>query len=475
MLRLCPQTIRLCAGISRREAVRVGGLSALGLSLPQLLTARTAQAAGEFVPTSGSGISQSRARSVILFWLTGGPPQHETWDPKPEAPDTVRGPFAPIATDTPGLHISELMPRTSRLTRHLAVLRGVVSHDNAHSSSGYQMLTGVPHVPLSRENVTAQAPNLSPSLGAITRVLRPDRGGLPSAITLPRHIANVGEIVWPGQDAGFLGRRYDPWLLTCDPSAEDFRIPDLALPVDVPAQRVDRRHELLTQIDGVSRHLDRQDSVRSFSQHFGQAFDLLRGRGARQAFDLTQEPDAVRDRYGRTRFAQSVLLARRLVEAGVSLVQVNWQRLDGRENNGSWDIHKSFVPCCRDFLCPIMDQSFSALLEDLDDRGLLDETLVAWVGEFGHTPRINARAGRDHWGSCFSVALAGGGIRGGTVFGASDREAAHPVSGRVEPRDIAATIFHCMGFSPETQITDQQGRPLPISRGHVIEPILQAM
>ncbi|MHC4875194.1 MAG: DUF1501 domain-containing protein, partial [Planctomycetota bacterium] len=264
MLRLNEQGVRLCDGVSRREAVRIGGLGALGLTLPQLLAASGARAATAANATSQPGVAFGKAKSVILFWLAGGPPQHETWDPKPDAPENIRGPFGPIPTQTPGLHISELMPRTAQLTDRLAVLRGVVSRDNSHSSSGYQMLTGVPHVPLSRENATAKAPNLWPSLGAITRTLRSDRGGLPAAITLPRHIANVGEIVWPGQDGGFLGRQYDPWLLTCDPSDEKFQVPDLALPEDVPFGRVGRRRDLLGQLDSVARHLDQQNSVQSF-------------------------------------------------------------------------------------------------------------------------------------------------------------------------------------------------------------------
>lgn len=465
MLNLSRRQIRLCDGVSRREAIRVGGLGALGVSLPQLIQARTAAA-------GGTGRAFGKAKSVILFWLTGGPPQHETWDPKPEAPDKIRGEFGAIASKTPGLFVGELMPRTAQLTDRIAVLRAVVSGDNSHSSSGYQMLTGVPHIPLSRENVTAKAPNLYPSLGAIVRTQRPDGGGLPAAVTLPRRIANVGEIVWPGQDAGFLGRQFDPWLLTCDPNDPKFSVPDLSLPEDTSATRFSKRRSLLDQFDTAAQYLGEQRTVRRFSQHTGQALDLLTGNGARRAFAINDEPDSVRDRYGRTKFGQSVLLARRLVEAGVSLVQVNWQRIEGKENNGSWDIHKSFAPCVRDFLMPMMDQTFSALIEDLDQRGMLDETLVAWVGEFGHTPKINARAGRDHWGSCYSCALAGAGIQGGVVHGHSDGHAAYPVSGRVTPGDIAATIFHSMGYEPETIIRDQTERPMPISRGHVIEAVL---
>lgn len=456
---------------SRRDAIQAGGLGAIGLTLPQLLASRSAKA-DEDSRAGGRGLAFGKAKSVILFWLTGGPPQHETWDPKPEAPAQIRGEFGAIASRTPGLNVCELMPKTAQLTDRLAVLRAVVSGDNSHSSSGYQMLTGVPHIPLSRENVVSKPPNVLPSLGAIVRTLREDRGGLPAAITLPRYIANVGEILWPGQDAGILGRQFDPWLLVCDPNDPKFEIPDLALPRDTPQKRFDARRGLLRQLAESARHLNGARSVRQFDTHSAQAIDLLSGSRARQAFRLDEESDATRDRYGRTKFGQSVLLSRRLVESGVSLVQVNWQRIEGKENNGSWDIHKSYAPCCRDFLLPIMDQSFSALIEDLEDRGLLDETLVAWIGEFGHTPKVNARAGRDHWGNVFSCALAGAGIQGGIVHGASDKHAAFPVSGRVAPRDIAATIFHSLGYSPETLMYDQAGRPMPISRGHVIDAVL---
>jgi hypothetical protein len=381
MISIHERNLKLCDGVSRREAMRVGGLGALGLSLPQLIASREAQAA------TGAGLAFGKAKSVLLFWLSGGPPQHESWDPKPNAPAAIRGPFNPIATKTPGMSIGELMPQTALHSEKIAVLRAVVSRDNSHSSSGYQMLTGVPHIPLSRENVVSKAPNLAPALGAIMRQLRPDQGGLPAAITLPKHIANVGEIVWPGQGGGLLGHQYDPWLLTCDPSEKDFEIPELALRKETPALRFQKRRSLLSQIDSSARHLAAQQSVQRFDQHAQKALDLVTGRGAQNAFAMNEESDATKDRYGRTKFAQSVLLGRRLIESGVSLVQVNWQQLKGKENNGSWDTHAKHNECLKDFLMPIMDQCFSALLEDLEDRGMLDETLVAWVGEFGHTDR----------------------------------------------------------------------------------------
>ncbi|MCA9058730.1 MAG: DUF1501 domain-containing protein [Planctomycetaceae bacterium] len=459
-----------CSGPSRRQALQAGGLSALGLTLPQLLNGR--KAAAQSPPQTDHAPGFGKAKSVLLFWLLGGPPQHETWDPKPNAPAEIRGEFGAIETVVPGIQIGELMPRTASLVDQLAILRAVVTKDQAHSSSGYQMLTGVPHIPLSQENVTARLPNLAPSQAAIMRALRPDRDGLPSAIRLPRHIANDGEIVWPGQDAGMLGRKFDPWLLTCDPSLPDFRVPDLAFPDDISSHRFDRRRELLSQLDDLRLRNDSRSAAGRFTAQTSQAFDLLSGGAARRAFSLHEEPDSVRDRYGRYRFGQSMLLARRLIEAGVSLVQVNWTRVENSGNNGSWDTHKNHFIDLKGFLMPMMDQTFTALLEDLQQRGLLDETLVVWVGEFGHTPKINGNAGRDHWGNCFSIAMAGAGIRGGIVHGESDGHAAYPVSGIVSPADITATIFHSLGYSPDTMIEDQTGRPMPITRGHVIREIL---
>lgn len=447
--------------------MQIGGLSALGVSLPQLLH-RSVQAKPIEEASPGFG----RAKSVIMLWLLGGPPQHETWDPKPDAPKEVRGDYRPISSVVPGIQVGELMPRTAMHTDKMAVLRAVVTKDQAHSSSGYQMLTGVPHAPLSQENVTSKAPNLSPSHAAIMRALQPDRDGTPSAIALPYHIANDGEILWPGQTAGILGRKYDPWLLKCDPSQPNFRIPDLAFPDDVSTARFTARRALLSQLDPVRETIERVSASGRFSQQTEQAFNLLTGSASRRAFEINEESTETRDRYGRNRFGQSVLLARRLVEAGVSLVQVNWTRVEDIKGNGSWDTHSNHFADLRDHLMPRMDMACSALLQDLDERGLLDETLVVWLGEFGHTPRINGHAGRDHWGNCFSIALGGAGIKGGTVHGESDAHAAFPVSGIVSPADITATIFHCLGYSPETMLYDQTDRPFPLSRGHVIREIV---
>jgi hypothetical protein len=463
-------SIQQSGDLTRRDWLRVGGVELSTLALPALASAATEPGAQPQVRASGAF---GKAKAVIVIFLGGGPPQHETWDPKPEAPEEIRGGFGSIATRTPGLSVGELMPLTAQLTDQIAVLRAMVTNDNSHSSSGYHMMTGVPHIPPNSENAVSKVPNLAPHWGATTRYVRQtDWRGVPPAITIPTRIANTGEVVWPGQTGGVLGPRFDPWLLTCDPSLPQFNVPDLTPPADVPQQRFERRQSLLEEVD---RHLAGSVGSNPFAgyqRQSQQALELLSGAHARRAFDLSLESETTRNRYGRTRWAQSVLLARRLVEAGVSLVQVNWCRVDGEPNGGSWDTHDRHNDLLKRYLMPWMDQAYSALLTDLSERGLLDETLVLWVGEFGHTPRFNARAGRDHWGQCFSIALAGGGVRGGVVHGKSDQQAAFPQSGRVDPHDLHATVFHCLGHSPDTILTDTEGRPHPLSRGRVIEEIL---
>jgi hypothetical protein len=462
MLRIHLDRPRLCDGPTRREWLCVGGLSSLGLSLPGLLAAR------ESAPRKSG-----KARACILLFHLGGPPQQETWDPKPEAPAEVRGEFKPIATSVPSISVCELMPRTARLVDRIALVRSVSTDDNAHSSSGYWMLTGVSHQPPNSENAKPGAPNDWPCVGALVQKLRPGNGSLPAAVTLPEHIWNNGGLTWPGQDGGFLGRSADPWLIHCQPHEPGFGIPALALPAEVPPLRLDGRAALLAS---VNRHLDRVDAsaaLARFDQRSRQAFDLLRAGKARKAFRLDDEPGRLRDRYGRNRWGQSLLLARRLVEAGVSLVQVNWTRMPGdTEDSPAWDTHQKNAPRLKNNLMPPMDLAYSALLEDLGARGLLDEVLVVWAGEFGRTPKINPAAGRDHWGHVFSVALAGGGIRGGQVVGASDRIAGFVRDNKVRPQDLTATVFHCLGHAPDTEVHDALGRPLPVSRGQVIRPLV---
>lgn len=464
MFRLLDHGYSLCDGYTRREWLRIGGVALGGLTMADLAQIQRISAA--------SSKPAGRAKAVIVVGLVGGPPQHETWDPKPDAPAEIRGEFKPIASRTPGLRVCELMPRTARLTDRIAVLRAVSTNDNAHSSSGYHMLTGVPHQPANVESAIPKAPNNWPSMGAVVRYLRRDTGGLPAAITIPEHIWNDGNFPWPGQDAGLLGRRHDPWLVQCDPSDDAAPQPSLTLPDEIPPLRFDERRSLLDQVNHHFDAVHRSGVSSDYSAHVRKAVDLVSAAKARRAFDLRQEPQTVRDRYGRSRFAQSVLLARRLVEAGVSLVQINWTRIKDKPNQGGWDTHQKNNESLKTLLMPMMDQVYSALLEDLEQRGLLDETLVVWFGEFGRTPRFNGQAGRDHWGHVFSLALAGGGIRGGVVHGTSDKIGAYPASGMVEARDLHATIFHCLGYSPDTEMRDSLNRPLPISRGRVIGAVV---
>jgi hypothetical protein len=464
MLNLQAHGARLCDGLTRREVLRAGSLGLVGLSLPELLRSRQLQAAPSIArPARG------RAKSCIILFLMGGPPQHSTWDPKPDAPSEIRGEFKAIATSVPGIQISELMPCTARQMDKVCLMRAVSSTDNAHSSSGYYMLTGHAHQPMNAENVNPGPPNNYPSMGAIMRRLKTTGPGLPASITLPNRIFNTDGSVWPGQDGGFLGHGADPWLFTCQPHAADFRIPDFNLPLGVSAPRLDGRRSLLDQVNRGLDAVSRTGVLNYFDTQSQQAFDLVRSERSRRAFHLDREPDPVRDRYGRTPFGQSVLLARRLIEAGVSLVQVNWYRgPDEPSDNPCWDSHTNESQRLRTVLAPPMDQAYSALLEDLAARGMLDETLVVWTAEFGRTPRINGRGGRDHWGFVYATALAGGGVKGGQVIGSSDKIGGHPRDGRALPQDFTATIFHALGYSPDTEIHDNLGRPLPVSRGDVI-------
>lgn len=457
MLNICTNGPRLCDALTRREMLRIGGLGLLGLTLPQQL-----RAAG----------SNRRAKSCILLFLMGGPPQHSTWDPKPDATAEVRGPIGPISTNVPGIQIGELMPRLATQMDKIAILRAVSTGDNAHSSSGYYMMTGKPHQPMNFENANPGAPNNWPTLGAIVQRLRGNAGSVPGAVRLPHRIFNTDGSVWPGQDSGFLGSGADPWLLNCVPG-NSMRVSEFSLSADLPSGRLDDRRRLLTAVNQQIDAADRTGHLQRYDRQTQQAFDMLRSARAGHAFDLEREPVALRDRYGRSPFGQSVLLSRRLVEAGVSLVQVNWYRGPNEpSDNPCWDSHVNEPQRLREVLVPPMDQAFAALIDDLTQRGMIDDTLVVCLAEFGRTPRYNGRGGRDHWGPVFSVALAGAGIRGGIVHGASDPIGAQPRDGRVLPEDLTATIFHCLGHSPDDEIHDNVNRPIPISRGQVIRHVL---
>ena len=436
---------------SRREALCVGGLGVLGLGLPRLLAGQAM--ARERAPGGWKG----KAKACILLFMWGGPSQLDTWDPKPDAPEEVRGEFRPIATNVPGVLISEHFPRLAKLADHYAIIRSMTHDDAAHLSSVHHILTGR-HAPKVKSDAEPPSRHDSPALGSALARLQPGDGAVPTFVTMPwivSHPAAPGGKA-PGQNAGWLGAAYDPFVLTADPSASGFTVPQLRRPDDLTVERLAARRELLNRLNAPNA----QDTGLDNSLH--QAMDLLTSDAAYRAFDLTREPVPVRERYGRNIHGQCVLLARRLIEAGVRLVCVNWHQ----DNQNFWDTHENNFPGLKNRLMPPSDLAFSALLEDLEQRGLLDETLVVWVGEFGRTPKINRKqAGREHHPGCYSAVLAGGGVRGGQVYGRSDRQAAFPAENPVSPADLTATIYHALGISADTTLQDREGRPAALTEG----------
>ncbi len=464
--------IRLCDRVSRREVMRIGGIGACGMSLAQLLN-NSSTGAQEIAANGMIRPSGGKAQSCIVLFLMGGPSQHSTWDPKPEAPNEVRGQIGSIETAIPGVRFGELMPKLAQRADQLAVLRAVSTNDNAHSSSGYYMLTGRPHAPMNAENVNPGAPNDWPNWGSVVQRLSPPARGLPTSVRLPHQIFNTDGSVWPGQDGGMLGHGADPWLFRCAPASPDYRITEFQLPSNVSLERLASRRELVSAINRRCDAASANGLAKTFGDQQQRAYSVLSSAASRGAFDLSAETTETRQRYGSTQFGQSCLLARRLIEAQVRLVQVNWYRApDEPSDKPCWDSHSDETNRLKHVLVPPTDDAFSALLDDLSERGLLDETLVVCMSEFGRSPKMNGSGGRDHWGSVFSIALAGGGIRGGTVYGSSDELGAYPRTGRVGPEDLTATMLHCLGFSPDTEFLDRQGRPHVISRGQVIQSIL---
>lgn len=463
---------------TRREVLRVGGLSALGLSLPTLLRAQSA-VAGPVAARSGLsgelGATFGKAKNVIFLWLQGGPPQHETFDPKPGAPREIRGEFQPIATNVTGMQFCELLPRTARYADKMAVVRSLSTRDDNHDVSGYWLLTGYPYLTGSARQIK---PTDWPYFGSIVKMLKPSEK-LPAltSVWIP-DVMRLNDNVTPaGQTAGFLGPLWEPERFVGDPALPDYHIEGLSLLDGVTRARMDRRRAMLRQLEAPSRGPAHGPSVASWDRLSQQAYELVTSGTARAAFDLSRETDQVRERYGRYTWGQSVLLARRLIEAGVRLVHVNWARDPGDTavNNPLWDTHSLNADRLQDNLCPQFDPTFAALMDDLSDRGLLDETLVVVIGEFGRTPKINANGGRDHWGHVFSFAMAGAGIRGGQVIGASDKDGAYPATTPITGGDLTATIYHLLGIDPSGFFPDKENRPHPLTKGQPITPLLGSL
>ncbi|MCH8828991.1 MAG: DUF1501 domain-containing protein [Planctomycetes bacterium] len=468
MFSIDDRTTRLCDGINRREWLRLGGLSAAGLSLPSLLRAEEGPPAGIIKdPTFGT------AKSVIYVFLQGGPPQHETFDPKPDAPSGVRGPFQPIQTNVAGIHFCELLPRVARIADKLAVVRSLHTDSNIHSASGYHVVTGYKY---RGANARTISPTDWPYFGSIVKKLKPSKKLPPlSTVWIPVRMRLNENVMPAGQTAGFLGRQWDPDRFEGDPSDPNYKI-DGFQQHDVPPLRLRRRMSLLQQVEQHFGHLGRGKPAGIYDKFQQQAFDILVSGRVKQAFDLNRESQKTRSEYGRTKWGQSLLLARRLVEVGVRLVHVNWTREPGDSavDNPMWDTHAMNADRCEDVLCPMFDVGFSALIRDLDRRGLLKETLVVAVGEFGRTPKINAKAGRDHWGSVFSFVMAGGGIAAGQVYGASDNIGGHPAKNPVTPGDLTATIFHLLGIRHDSTFHDAERREHRLTEGQPLRALLGA-
>ena len=446
--------------MSRREVLSIGTAAGINLSLAELFRLRQAAGAAEGPAGFGS------AKSVILIYLHGGHPQHETWDPKLEAPAEIRGEFGDIATSVPGLRISELLPLCARIADRLTIIRSL-SHDNPnHVQASLPAMTGHKHPPQVR-NLGDFPPAATdfPCFGAVVDHLRPEARQLPNWVRLGPLMTRNNGTVLHGQLPGFLGNKHGPFAVNQDLLAEQVRIE--AVTPRMGVSQVKDRRRLLTEIEAQRRYLDQQVSAVRDS-YYERAYDLLTSGATRAAFDLAAEPPEVRRRYGPTQVGQSCLLARRLVEAGVPFVNVHYCKKPAQ----SWDTHSNNFTRMKQSLAPTLDRVLSSLAEDLRQRGLLDRVLVVATAEFGRTPKINKNAGRDHWPWVYSIAMAGAALQRGAVYGASDRLAAYPASNPHDPADLAATIYHLLGIAPNTVLRDETDRPHRLIIGRPIAEII---
>jgi hypothetical protein len=453
MIRLdADRPVEFCDGLRRRDFLHAGSLPALGIGLSHLFGLKKLRAAGKSDDTN-----------CIMLMLVGGPSQLDTWDMKPNAPIEIRGPYKPIKTNVPGIEISENFPRMARHADKYALVRSMYHTAAAVHDTGHQMMQtgrlfqgGVEH----------------PHVGCVLGKLKGSKGDVPPHVLLPRPIGNTGGNMPHGQNAGFLGKTYDPFVLNADPSDPNFRVPDMLPPDYLTSLRVDRRRNWREMVDRSVSKFETSQDARLLDSTFHQAYTLMTSAKAREAFELHREPENIREKYGMNRFGQSCLLARRLIEAGVRFVTINM--FETVFDEITWDIHgsKPFSPisCYRDLVGPMFDMAYASLLEELHDRGLLSNTMVVAFGEFGRTPKVNPAGGRDHWPQVWTILMAGGGMRGGQVVGASDEIGAMPKDRPTTPAEVAATIYRGLSIDLETELPGAQGRPIPIvDRG--VEPI----
>lgn len=450
-------------GITRRELLQVGYSGLLGLGLPALLE-RKSRAGVE-----PSGNERGRARSAILIFLTGAPSHIDTFDLKPNAPAEVRGTFNPIDTRAPGVQICEHLPRLAARADKFAFIRSMTHDLPGHEQATHFVLTGIDKLPLGATHMASR--HDWPCYASALDYLRPRRDGVPNGVMLPTYLNNG--YGFSGQDAGFLGAKYDPWHVKQDPNAANFRMENLELPAGLSIDGFNDRRRLLADVDAQRAGLVSGKAAAEFGSYKEQAFSILTASAIGQAFAIDREPAEVRDRYGRHLFGQSLLLARRLVQAGVPIVQANM----GSMNN--WDTHNRNFEQLKDRLLPPLDQGVAALLDDLDASGLLQETLVVMLGEFGRTPRLGGNVGtpsyvpdgRDHWSGAFFAWFAGAGVRGGQVLGSSDKIAAYPAIDPYSPSDLGATIYEALGIDGRTIVADRLNRPMHLNEGQVIRPL----
>ncbi|MGE3316895.1 MAG: DUF1501 domain-containing protein [Planctomycetaceae bacterium] len=466
---------RCCDGLTRRETLRIGALTALGgFGLPEYLRAR--EMAGASPP--------GRAKGVIVLYLLGGAPTQDMYDLKPNAPSEIRGEFSPIATSASGIDVCELLPEHARWMHKAAIVRSVNHDGGCHNTlpsyTGYEAKLA---------NIVETKDTYPPSMGSVCEYLNPPTSNVPAYVYMPCYLGWGQSIRRPGPYAGFLGKRYDPLFTECEPYVDKPpdvpyhsqvlrgvpKIPDSALREGMTIDRLNTRRSLLDQIDAERFRFDSASSLVTFDKQSERAWSILTSSAVRKAFDLSTEDPKLLDRYGRCLFGHCSLIGRKLIEAGVRFVNVTWdcyyERL--KLQFECWDTHSRNAGVLRDHNLPTLDRTFGALMQDLDERGLLDETLVVVMSDFGRTPRINSNAGRDHWTYCYSVLFAGAGIRGGSVYGKSDAQAAFVKEAPVSTGDICATIYHCLGIDPEMRVPDQLGRPMEIAHGgHPIRDIL---
>jgi hypothetical protein len=444
------------SAFSRRHLLKIGGLGLLGMTMPRFLRAQ--ETPRKIKP---------RAKSVIFLFQFGGPSHIDMFDRKPEAPEGIRGPLKGIPSAIPGVHVCEGIPRVAKIMDKVTLIRSMHHTMKNHNSASYYALTG--HAPPVDDIRLRDSLDLFPAYASVVDKLAPNSGEMPTAVSYP-YVIRDGAVT-PGQHASFLGKVHDPFLVTQDPNAPDFKLPELSLPASVSYERLTARRELQKIIDAQTRLLDSSAAARGMDAYYEKALAMLHSEKLRNAFNLSAEPEALREKYGRTSYGQSLLLARRLVEAGTKFVTVYFSGNIGGQSTtgGGWDTHgfnnTRMYPIIEKYHLPITDQTLPTFLEDLDECGLLDSTLVVWMGEFGRTPKINENASRDHWPDCYTVLLAGGGVKRGFIYGASDKNGAYPAENPVRPDDLAATMFHALGVDPGTHVSAVGNRPVLIAEG----------